>query len=294
LKDFKKVIDEQIIFNQGKNFFHDDFPQNMKFCEDVVQAFERVGSLSDDDAGKLVDYATERSLTEFCRINQFFYFGKEGRDRLRSVYQWLYTELKRGDLPIEKIAEIHYGNLKDWILHTNLFAKNLYQNRESLLQPIPASEYSADFQLMILGMDADSLLEPVLDIGCGQSANLVNFLRNEGVEAYGIDRFVYDDQYLIQGDWLDYHFRAASWGTLISNLGFSVHFIHHHLREDGEYKLYADKYMQILNSLVPGGSLYYAPGLPFIECFLDSDRFNLQVNQISGFNLTRVKITRIP
>jgi len=293
LKDFKKAIDKQIIFNQGKNIFHDDFPQNMMFCEDVVQAFERVGSLSDDDASKLVDYATERSLLEFCRINQFYYFSKGDRDALRLIYQCLYNELKSGDSPLDEIAEMHYYNLKNWILTTNNFAGELYKNCQPFLQTVPASEYSAAFQIMILGLETESLLEPVVDIGCGRSANLVAFLRKEGVEAFGMDRFVNDNQYLIHGDWLDYHFEAASWGTIISNLGFSVHFIHQHLRGDGKYRLYAQKYMEILESLVPGGSFYYAPGLPFIEGFLDADKFKLQVNRISGYNLTRVKITRI-
>lgn len=61
------------------------------------------------------------------------------------------------------------------------------------------------------------------------------------------------------------------WGTIVSNLGFSNHFNHHNLREDGNFIKYAKTYMNILYSLKPGECFHYAPDLPFIEKYLDEN-----------------------
>jgi hypothetical protein len=49
--------------------------------------------------------------------------------------------------------------------------------------------------------------------------------------------------------------------------------------------------MEILDSLVPGGSFYYAPDLPFIEEFLDPARFLKQNYTVGdqGFRSSIIK-----
>ena len=42
------------------------------------------------------------------------------------------------------------------------------------------------------------------------------------------------------------------------------------------------QYMAILSALVPGGSFYYSPGLPFIEELLPSERYQVTRRKVSG------------
>jgi hypothetical protein len=135
--------------------------------------------------------------------------------------------------------------------------------------------------------------EPVLDIGCGVKANLVKYLRQNRIEAYGIDRFVIENSYLDNSDWFEYDFNKMKWGTIISNLGFSNHFLHHHLRTDGSFIDYAKQYMKILNSLKIGGSFHYAPDLPFVEQYLDSNRFHLIKQNIGNYGFKSIGIKRL-
>jgi hypothetical protein len=53
-------------------------------------------------------------------------------------------------------------------------------------------------------------------------------------------------------------------------MAFSNHFIHHNLRADGDFEIYAKKYMEILKSLKLGGRFIYAPSLSFMEEILIS------------------------
>jgi hypothetical protein len=68
---------------------------------------------------------------------------------------------------------------------------------------------------------------------------------------------------------------AESWGTILSHMAFSNHFLFHHLYKHGSPNEYAQAYMAILSALEPGGSFYYAPGLPFIEQFLPARFFHV-------------------
>ena len=49
-------------------------------------------------------------------------------------------------------------------------------------------EYTSGFQLEIFNLDIRSLMEPVIDVRCGKNYNLMKFLQDKGIEAYGIDR----------------------------------------------------------------------------------------------------------
>lgn len=92
---------------------------------------------------------------------------------------------------------------------------------------------------------------------------------------------------------MDYDYEKNKWGTIISNLGFSNHFIHHHLRKGGNYLQYAKKYMQILHSLKPGGSFHYAPDLPFIEQYLDKNMYEVYKKRLEKQDLSSVIVKRV-
>lgn len=158
---------------------------------------------------------------------------------------------------------------------------------------MPCSQYSAETQIKLLNIDLKTIQEPILDIGCGSSKNLVHYLISQGFEVFGIDRFVDDSTISKKADWLEFDYGIERWGTIISNLGFSNHFKHHHLRTDGNYLEYARTYMSILHSLKAGGRFYYAPDLPFVEGYLDHDKFLITRNKILRTNYNSLMLEKI-
>jgi hypothetical protein len=141
-------------------------------------------------------------------------------------------------------------------------------------------QYSPALQCEILGLTDDDLAGPLLDIGCGEAAELVGFLRSRGCAAWGIDRLAPHRGYAMRGDWFDLPTVVGSWRTIIAHLAFSLHFVHAHLHSDSEARRYAAAYMAILTRLQPGGSFIYAPSLPFIESLLEPRRFHVEVQPI--------------
>jgi hypothetical protein len=144
------------------------------------------------------------------------------------------------------------------------------------LREVVSAEYGPELQLKVLGLDAATLLEPVLDLGCGPKARLVHFLREAGKPARGVDRLIEPGPGLLRADWLDVPLPPKSLGTLLSHLAFSLHFLHHHLRPGDGALRYARRYMELLHTLRPGGVFAYAPGLPFVEEHLDATAWGVE------------------
>lgn len=138
-----------------------------------------------------------------------------------------------------------------------------------LLNTVPCAEYSPQFQLHLLNLELSQLIAPILDIGCGASGTLVHFLRDEGYEAYGVDREVPPGTAFFQQNWFDFDYNGRSWGTIIAHQSLSTHFIYHHLHRSAVAARYGRLYIRILASLKPGGAFHYAPGLPFFEDHLE-------------------------
>jgi len=151
---------------------------------------------------------------------------------------------------------------------------------------VVCSEYAPDLQLAVLGVGTASLSQPVLDIGCGRHATLVRALVREGIDARGIDRVIEargsaagergaDTELASQADWLSYPYGRARFGTVLSHLGFTLHFLHHHMAAGETAYEYARAYMAILGSLNVGGRFVYTPGLPFLETLLDASMYRV-------------------
>lgn len=293
MENLRKNIDKQIESNQGKNFFSNNSINSLVFIDETMNAIKNPGVIGNDYENTLIDYCTDKCLQEFCRINQYYSFNNEAKQRLREIYVELFSSIKSKKELIDEISINHFNKLKDWLLKTNPHADKIYQNHDEIIQPLPCSEYSAKFQMEIFQMDVSQLMEPVLDIGCGKQGNLVNYMRIKGIEATGIDRLTYNNSFISNEDWLEYTYGNSKWGTIISNLGFSNHFNHHHLRKDGDFAAYAKKYMEILNSLKIDGKFFYAPSLPFIEKYLDSNHFRVAISGIHNNKFESSIITRI-
>lgn len=108
-----------------------------------------------------------------------------------------------------------------------------------------------------------------------------------------MDRNTAASDFLFQADWFEFTLNPKSWGTIISNVGFSNHFQHHHLRVDGDYLRYAARYMEILQALKPTGTFYYAPELPFLEQHLDTSRYQVMQMAVEGTAYSASRIVKI-
>lgn len=289
---FKGNIDRQIESSQGKNIFLDE-DNTLRFLQETVNCIDRIGEI--DEAGEcvLIDYATDKTLQEFCRVNQYYSFDSVSKNSLREIYVNLFSDIRDKKIPIEKIAKSHYRNLRCLLQETNPFAERIYSTNDKIVQPVVCSEYRSDMQIDILQIDISDMMEPVLDIGCGKQGIMVKYLREMGIDAYGIDRFSDDSSYFTNADWLEYDYGSVRWGTIISNLGFSNHFRHHHFRTDGNFIGYAKKYMEILNSLKTGGRFHYAPDVPFIESLLDKQKYQVVTKTIENSEAKTTIIRRL-
>lgn len=296
-ENIKQHFKEQITFKSVKNLLTDDRFNSLQLIEVTESLSESIHNLDYESEQLLIDLLTDETIQEFCRINQYFSFNTESIHELKAIYRELIERIKalridafQADLIA--ITKEHYRNLCSWLVQSNPIVSKMYSSDHGYSAPVVCSEYTPDLQVSILHIDLKNLLEPVLDVGCGREMNLVNHLRENEIEAFGLDRFDIDNPYYYKNNWLEYNFEADKWGSIISNLGFSNHFIHHNLRADGNYIEYAQKYMQILESLKAGGSFYYAPALPFIEIHLDLSTYQCTSFKIEGYDFKATQITR--
>jgi hypothetical protein len=294
----KDSILNQFAANSKLNLFYNNLDFQNHFLEetkDVIKNYklDLLHLDVENRSEEWVTLMTERALEVFCKNNQYIDARQANVSELQNVYRVLWEEIVRelnsDEVNFDALQKSHLNRLSDWFVRTNGFVKELNDPESAYVVDVACSEYSADFQMQLLNIDLKNLHEPVLDIGCGKDSNLVNYLREKGIQAFGIDRLVKPDENLFRVDWLDFEFLQNTWGTIISNHSFALHFTNHHYRKDGEYILYARKYMEILNSLKPAGCFYYAPGLPFIEAYLPKDKYKAATNRINeAFSSTKV------
>jgi hypothetical protein len=293
MEKYFKDIDKQISFNKGKNIFLDDKHLQFRFIDDTIKVLSEISELDAAAEKVLTGYATDKALEEFYRVNQYYTFNAGAINDLRKIYADLFSAIRDRQESTESISKNHYENIRQWLAASNPFAKQLYSTTEPAIEPVACAEYTAELQVHILNLDIHTIMEPVLDIGCGRHGNLVKYLSGKGINVSGIDRFPFSENNLVNADWLEYDYGLKKWGTIVSNLGFSNHFKHHHLRTDGNYIAYGGKYMDILKSLKPGGSFHYAPDLPFIECYLDKKQYSVDKFDTGETDFKTTMITRL-
>ncbi len=214
------------------------------------------------------------------RKNQFIDLGPERMDELSELaaaaLERLFDALE-GALTEDAVAEAAAAQLQgilDWLARREPAAD--VTSAALVRSQVVCSEYSPELQLRVLGIDVDDLLEPVLDLGCGEEARLVQYLRQRGIEAFGIDRVARSAPFVLPGDWFTRRLEPRTLGTVVSHMALSNHFVHQDRRGGPEAALYAHKYMEVLRSLLPGGLFAYAPSLPFIEEHLPEDEYTVE------------------
>jgi SAM-dependent methyltransferase len=230
--------------------------------------------------------------------NQFLALGASSMPTLHQLYQQALVAVVETLTQSQDLEALARGLAKILASHHEGFVEFLIElERVSeipgfIFQRAICAEYSSALQRDILGL-GERLEEPVLDVGCGASAGLVVALRQLGLEAFGIDRFASAGPYIECYDWFDYPFAPNTWGTIISHLAFSHHFMHHHVRRSSDAARYAQQYLKILEALVPGGIFCYAPSLPFFEASLPVALYLVTHRPIQGQRLSASVVQRV-
>ncbi|MBX3082470.1 MAG: class I SAM-dependent methyltransferase [Anaerolineae bacterium] len=262
-----------------REFVYTLHPELVDFVRDHRQAVIEVirTELTDTEAasqhGLLRDFLLHIQAFIY-KNNQFITFTAPEKTALIRLYADYMREML---VLLESMIETDFGSAFEGVVMNHLVALQAYvitlaagrRQMDALIdKEVMCAEYSAELQLSVLNIDIATLSEPILDVGCGVHGTLVRYLRAAKLDAYGIDRLVHASPYLTEIDWLQMDFSVTAWGTIVSHMAFSNHFIFHHHSRDGVPDAFARQYMAMLRSLNVGGSLYYAPSLPFIEQFI--------------------------
>lgn len=248
----------------------------------------------DERSDETSQFFIKQAIAFFQTKNQFLIVGDQEKTILTAEYVRFLGDFRSGlldckhstHLPklLKEVLAVHQIQLEQFVL--DLASRNL--SRDFVFSTPVCSEYSPDLQLRILHTPTEHLLDPILDLGCGQNGELVHFLRSQGNLAFGVDRGSDPDQFIINADWFNFPFVPGFWGTIISHMAFSNHFLHHYLRPSGHLQQYAQCYMDVLSALKPQGSFIYAPGLPFIEALLPREEYCVERFEITQMTGTRI------
>jgi len=291
-EELLKSIERQFMTHSHANLFYTHhetgqqfLPESKEIIEGQKQTLLEINNKSGGD--EWIDMMTRYALKTFCNTNQFLDLREKNLSALREVYTELWreiiAEIQKNEIDFDLLQHNHVQRLKTWVVQTNNFASVINSNDSPEVIQVVCAEYSATLQLQLLHINIESLNRPILDIGCGENAYLVCYLRNAGFDTFGMDRMinVNSASHFINEDWMDYTFKPESWGTIIANNSFALHFIHQNERTDGDFISYAKKYMEILHSLQIGGTFFYAPSLPFIEGYLPEAAFEVRQFRIN-------------
>jgi hypothetical protein len=85
------------------------------------------------------------------------------------------------------------------------------------------------------------------------------------------------------------------WGTIISHMAFTNHFIYHLKHKTKLPEEYEKTYFKTLIGLRAGGVFYYSPSIPEIEKNIDTSRYSIrqiEENQ-NGIRSTAAQIKKL-
>lgn len=210
-------------------------------------------------------------VNECVLNNQYLTFSKRDYSSIQEIYIELIKRIRN-----ESIQEVNHSVIKKIVKeHRASLIKLLSSKQKSIDIIIPCAEYSKGFQQKILRIEGKALLQPIMDIGCGQKASLVKEFRGIGLKAYGIDQYISKEPYIICENWLNYCFDSTEWGTIIAHMSFSNHFRKCITYKDREFAQYKEKYFEIIRSLKKNGSFIYCPSIPEIENEIDKEKYDV-------------------
>jgi hypothetical protein len=241
---------------------------------------------------ELVEHCIDSTKRYTYERNQFVNFTGEYEELMNAEYTDFMHQIRialekneteaKLEQALVSVLEIHHERLRLIMASYCVTYQDQDLQANPLLRTVPCEEYSAGFQLSILGLDLHTLIEPVLDLGCGSNGALVRYLRQQGIEAYGVDRLAPKEPFFIQSDWFDFGLDPGTWGSVLAHQSLSTHFIYAYLHQPATVEKFARLAMRILSSLQAGSFLCYAPRMPFFE---------EQIKMLAGFAIMRHRIS---
>jgi hypothetical protein len=246
---------------------------------------------SADTVLELVKHCIESTKRYTYERNQFVNFTAEYDELLHAQYmdfiQQVCVALQKSDTEtmlgseMVSVLQAHHERLRLIMASYCVTYQDEDLRANPLLRTVPCEEYSTRFQLSIMGLKLDELIEPVLDIGCGMNGSLVHYLREHGISAYGVDRLAPESAFFFKSDWFDFDYGSRPWGSILAHQSLSTHFIYAYLHQPVSIEKFAKLTMKILGNLQTNSFLCYAPGMPFFEN---------QIEKMTQFSLERRKI----
>lgn len=288
-------IIEQLKNNSGKNLFYYNLEEvlevNPSFIEVLTKLKETHESeIFESELDKLIDETVNILIKEIYDINQFVNLSNKKISEVRKIYRDTWESIKQSSSVEEVLYLEHYPKLSLWLAET--YPQNILEpmKNQKQINRIICKEYSPQFQLRILDLSLTEICYPLLDIGCGENANLVEYLRENSKSAFGIDRILKNEnEYCKKISWFDFDFGINKWGTIVSNMALSNNFNYASVYDNSLIKEYKKLFNRILESLIIGGIFIYAPSFSLFEKELDNVRFTKENIHISAeFYLTKI------
>ncbi|MFT3895574.1 MAG: hypothetical protein QM730_28465 [Anaerolineales bacterium] len=241
---------------------------------------------------ELVEHCIDSTKRYTYERNQFVNFTAEYDELLNAQYHDFISQtraaLQKSDTEsalesaMVAVLTVHHQRLRLIMASYCVAYQDADLHTNPLLRTVPCEEYSAKFQLSLLGLDLHDLIEPVLDIGCGMNGTLVRYLRANGLSAYGVDRLAPQERFFLRDDWFSFDHVSQPWGSVLAHQSLSTHFIYAYLHQPVSIEKFAKLTMKIINGLQSGSFLAYAPGMPFFES---------QIEKMPQFSVTRQRIS---
>ena len=225
------------------------------------------------ETDRLSGDAYNQFVAECVANNQYISLSREDYNDIYDLYVKLLQSLRNLDED-----KIDYGAVRGIVLGHR---KRLIDRISDIAEPgspeiiVPCAEYSNQLQVEILRLTPDIISEPIIDIGCGKEFRLVKSLSKDYREVFGIDQYQSSAKNVIRENWLDFHFKPGSWGTIISHMAFSNHFRRAIAFNSKDLSKYEAKYREILKALKPGGRFVYTPCVPEIEDKIDRKKYKI-------------------
>ncbi len=299
MKTNKEILNKQISLNQGKNLFFNSTKEIMQVDEDFLHRIEEVKKILNNpdkftELDKLVMYAADQVIENIYKINQFLDISGIYKEKLKKIYRKSLQELNETRDIKDYLYRHHYPALSRWLsgIYPEAIRKALSNAKE--INSLICEEYSAEFQLNLLGIDHEKMNEPIIDIGCGKNGFLVKYLRSKRKDVIGIDRLIEKETaYLKKIDWNEFEFKERTWGTIISNMSFSNHLRYSLIYDRKKYQSMIKKLKELLNSLKREGEFIYAPAEPVSELkYIDSrfEKLNCKISDSHQFTKIRKKV----
>ena len=288
IDDITRLIRTQVHMNRDANLLYRHCPDNMLIHSNLASRLKRNALFSDDGLRRLVAFASRQTVDVLYRHNQFLQISSELRGTLTQIYMETLEQALTGCSGYDVIRR-HQFELSNWV-------RDLYPRRyidvledHTVIGSAHCAEYSPAMIEKIYRIDLYDLKEPILDIGCGTQQQLVAGLQKLGKYVYGFDRCIGGPSDSAgTGDWLTFRFEPETWSSIIANMSFSNHFIHHLAEKTRFISQYQSAYTAICKSLKIGGTFYYSPSLPADIESLRPDGFHISRHESFGVSVSVV------